>query len=125
MKKLLVVVLALALVAGVAYAGDQAKKVMEPVTTAVTSTGAAVNNVAQGTVDPAHQGKRVGEPVVTVVKSTGNTVTNVAEGTIETLDVNKNPVVTVTKTTKNVVEDTAKTVTFQKVDKKKPVNPGN
>ena len=91
MKKLLVVVIALAFIAGVAYAADQAKKVGEPLTTVVTSTGTAVNNVATGTV--------------------------------ETLDVNKNPVVTVTKTTKNAVEDTAKTVTFQKVAKKKPVNP--
>ncbi len=90
MKKLLIVVLALAFVAGAAYAGDQAKK--------------------------------VGEPVTTVVESTGTTVSNVAEGTVETLDVNKNPVITVAKTTKNVVEDTAKTITFQKVDKKKPVN---
>jgi len=90
MKKLLVVVLALAFVAGVAYAGNQAKK--------------------------------VGEPVTTVVESTGQTVSNVAEGTVETLDVNKNPIVTVAKTTKNVVTDTAQTVTFQKVDKKKPVN---
>ena len=89
MKKLLVVLLALAFIAGAAYAGDQAKK--------------------------------VGEPVTTVVTSTGTTVHNVAEGTVETLDANKNPVVTVAKTTKNVVEDTAKTVTFQKVDKKKPV----
>jgi len=90
MKKLLVVVLALAFVAGAAYAGEQAKKIAEPVTT--------------------------------VVESTGTTVANVAEGTVETLDLNKNPVVTAGKTTKNVVEDTAKTVTFQKVDKKKPVN---
>ena len=90
MKKLLVVVLALAFVAGAAYAADQAKKVAEPLTTVVTSTGTTVHNVA--------------------------------EGTVETLDVNKNPVITVAKTTKNVVEDTAKTVTFQKVDKKKPVN---
>lgn len=118
MKKILVVVLALAFVAGVAYAGDQAKKIAEPVTTAVTSTGAAVNNVAQGTIDPAHQGKRVIEPVETMAKSTGNTVTNVAEGVVETFDVNGNPIVTVAKTTKNVAEDSVKTVTFQKVDKK-------
>ena len=91
MKKLLVVLMVLAFVAGAAYAGDQANKVLEPVKTVVTSTG--------------------------------TTVTNVAEGTVETLDVNKNPVITVAKTTKNVVEDTAKTATFQKVAKKKPVNP--
>ena len=90
MKKLLVVVIALAFVAGAAYAADQAKKIAEPVSTVVTSTGTTVHNVA--------------------------------EGTAETLDLNKNPVVTVTKTTKNVVEDTAKTVTFQKVDKKKQIN---
>jgi len=120
MKKLLVVVLALAFIAGAAYAGDQTKKALEPVTTAVTSTGAAINNVAQGTIDPAHQGKRVVEPVETVVKSTGATVYDAAQGTVDTLDLknNPNPIVTVAKTTKQAVVDTTKTVTFQKAGKK-------
>lgn len=118
MKKLMVVVLALAFVAGVAYAGDQAKKVAEPMTNAVTSTGEAVNNVVQGTVDPAHQGKRVAEPVTTMGKSTVNTVSNLAEGTVETFDVHGNPVVTAAKTTGRVADEAVKTVTFQKVDKK-------
>lgn len=121
MKKLIVVLLALAFVAGVAYAGDQAKKVMEPVSTAVESTGRAVNDVAQGTVDPAHQGERVVKPVKTVVESTGATVYDAAKGTVDTFDVknNPNPVVTVAKTTKQAVVDTAKTVTFQKAGKGK------
>ena len=87
MKKLLVVVLALAFVAGAAYAADEAKKALEPVST--------------------------------VVVSTGDTVYNAAEGTVETLDLSKNPIVTAAETTKKVAEDSVKTVTFQKVEKKK------
>ena len=86
MKKLLVVVLALAFVASAAYAVDQAKKALEP--------------------------------VGTVLNSTGTTVNNAAEGTVETLDLNKNPIVTATETTKKVAEDSVKTVTFRKVEKK-------
>jgi len=86
MKKLLMVVIALALVAGFAYAADQAKKVLEPVTTVVEDTGVVANTAAQGTID--------------------------------TLNLNNNPITTAAEVTKTVVEETAKTVTFQKVDKK-------
>ena len=82
MKKLLVVVVALAFIAGAAYAADQAKKVLEPVTTVVTSTGATVVNAADGTVkvlDPN------GNPVVTAVNTTGKA----AEDSVKTVTLQK------------------------------------
>jgi len=76
MKKLLVVVLALAFVAGAAYAGDQAKKALEPVSTMVESTGQTVSNVAEGTVETLDVNKN---PVVTVAKTTKNVVEDTAK----------------------------------------------
>jgi hypothetical protein len=87
MKKLLLVVIALAFVAGIAYAGDQANKVGEPIKTAVTSTAQTVVNAAEGTINTA----------------------NVVED---------NPVTTAVEATSQAVQDTAKTATFQKVEKK-------
>lgn len=78
MKKLLVVVLALAFIAGAAYAGDQAKKALEPVTTMVNSTGQTVANAAQGTINTANVVED--NPVTTAVEATGKA----AEDTIKT-----------------------------------------
>lgn len=87
MKKLVLVVMALILAAGMAYAADQAKKVAEPVTTVVEDTGAVVETAAQGVVD----------------------TVNVKE--------NKNPVKTAVNSTAKVAEAGVKTVTLQKVKK--------
>lgn len=79
--------------------------------------------LAAGIVYAADQAKKVGEPVTTVATSTGTTVHNVAQGTVDTLNVSKNnPVVTAVETTGQAAEDSVKTATFQKVEKKAPKN---
>jgi hypothetical protein len=92
MKKLMVVVIALAFIAGAAYAADDnVKKALEPVSTMVTSAGQTVVNAATGTVNTA----------------------NVVED---------NPVTTAVEVTGKAAEDTVKTATFQKVDDKAAKN---
>jgi hypothetical protein len=83
----LAIVIALAFIAGAAYAGDQANKIGEPVKTAVTSAAQTVVNAAEGTVNTANV-------------------------------IQDNPVTTAVDATGQAVMDTAKTATFQKVDKK-------
>ena len=82
MKKLFVVVLAIAFIASAAYAGDQAKKALEPVSTVVNSTGATVNNAAEGTVETLDLSKN---PIVTAVETTGKA----AEETVKTVTFQK------------------------------------
>lgn len=102
MKKLLVVVIALAFVAGAAYAAVDANKVV----------GKSVDKGA--------------DSMKTMVTSAGQTVVNAAEGTVNTANVvENNPVTTAVQTTGQAAEETIKTATFQKVDKKAAKNTWN
>lgn len=83
MKKLLVVIMALAFAAGMAYAAEGKKAVMEPVTTIVDDTGATVETAAEGVVDTASINRN--EPVTTAVKST----VKVAEAGVKTVTLQK------------------------------------
>ena len=87
MKKILVVLVAIAFVAGAAYAAEEALKAsVEPVKTVADSTVATVGNAGQGVVDTLNIEKN-------------------------------NPVTTAVESTAKVAEDSVKTVTFQKVEK--------
>lgn len=86
MKKILIVLVAIAFVAGAAYAAEKVTKaVAEPVKTVAQSTVSTVGNAGQGVVDTLNIEKN-------------------------------NPVTTAVESTAKVAEDSVKTVTFQKVD---------
>lgn len=78
MKKVLIVVMMMAFVAGVVYAADQAASGPEPVSKVVSDTGKVIATAAEGTAATLDIGKN--NPVTTAVETTGK----VAEGAVKT-----------------------------------------
>ncbi|MDD5496188.1 MAG: hypothetical protein PHP46_03690 [Candidatus Omnitrophica bacterium] len=78
MKKLVVLVMALAFACGLAYAADSDEGRFEPVQTFAEDTGDVVQTAAQGVVDTVNVQKN--NPVTTAAKATAD----VAEGTVKT-----------------------------------------
>ena len=68
MRKILVVVMALAFIAGMAYAAEGKKSITEPVSMTAENAGAVVETAAQGVADTVNVEKN--NPVTTAVEST-------------------------------------------------------
>jgi len=83
MKKLLVVAVALAFAAGLAYAAEGTKDKLEPISTVVNDTGEVVKTAVEGTAATLDISKN--NPATTAAETTGKVV----EGTVKTVTLQK------------------------------------